>query len=518
MKLRVFSIILCLCCLLGCIPIAHAAPITADAQDISHSTKISGKGFQSFDFLFDKDAEKYRTSADTATIILENEAGIGSVYLFFNLEYGAYTIEDNTNGKTYTAGQNNFLHEYIDLCTAFGYPPTSITLHFTSGNVRLSEIYVFSPGKAPDFVQQWDTPLDGCADMVLFSTHGDDDQLFFAGLLPYYAGELGIPVQVVYLTNHRNLTFERTHEILNGLWAVGVRNYPVMGDFIDFRRDDLALTYQIYESGGTTKDDIVSFIVEQIRRFKPQVAVGHDINGEYGHGMHLVYTDCLIDALELTNDADAYPDSAKKYGLWDIPKTYLHLYEENQIVMDYDQPLTAFNGMTAFEVSQKIGFPCHKSQQKTMFPEWIYGPNGEITKATQIETYNPCYFGLYRTSVGVDVEKNDFLENITTYAEQERLEQERLEQERLEQERLEQERLEQERLEKERLEQERLEKERLEQAQKAAAARNRNRKLIVSIALLVVLIVVFLLTVIHLLGNRRRSARRRKRRRRVLQK
>ena len=45
------------------------------------------------------------------------------------------------------------------------------------------------------------------------------------------------------------------------------------------------------------------------------------------------------------------------------------------------------------------------------------------------------------------------MENITSYAEQERLEQERLEAERLEQERLEQERLEAERLEQERLEQ-----------------------------------------------------------------
>ena len=67
-----------------------------------------------------------------------------------------------------------------------------------------------------------------------------------------------------------------------------------------------------------------------------------------------------------------------------------------------------------------------------------------ITKATQITTYSPCKFGLYRSLVGADVQKNDFLENITTYAQQEQQEQERLEQERLEQERLEQERLAQE--------------------------------------------------------------------------
>jgi hypothetical protein len=101
-----------------------------------------------------------------------------------------------------------------------------------------------------------------------------------------------------------------------------------------------------------------------------------------------------------------------------------------------------------------------------MFVEWIYGTDGKLTKASQIKKYSPCQFGLYRSTVGADVLKNDFLENITTYAQQEKLEQERLEQERLEQERLEQERLEQERLEQERLEQERLEQERLERENK----------------------------------------------------
>jgi LmbE family N-acetylglucosaminyl deacetylase len=48
--------------------------------------------------------------------------------------------------------------------------------------------------------------LEGGADLVLFSAHGDDEHLFFAGLLPTYAEERGYRVQVVYLTDHRNDT------------------------------------------------------------------------------------------------------------------------------------------------------------------------------------------------------------------------------------------------------------------------------------------------------------------------
>jgi hypothetical protein len=152
---------------------------------------------------------------------LKNAAGMGSLYLMFNLEYGSYTITDDINGKSITAGEYSFLHEFVDLTEAFGYTPTEITLHFSNGSVRLSEIYVFSPGTPPDFVQLWEPPLEGGADILLLATHGDDDQLYFAGLFPYYAGELKCRVQVAYMTDHRNGTYVRTHEMLNGLWETG---------------------------------------------------------------------------------------------------------------------------------------------------------------------------------------------------------------------------------------------------------------------------------------------------------
>ena len=44
--------------------------------------------------------------------------------------------------------------------------------------------------------------------------------------------ERGLKVQVVYMTNH-NDTQSRPHELLNGLWVVGIRHYPVISDFPD---------------------------------------------------------------------------------------------------------------------------------------------------------------------------------------------------------------------------------------------------------------------------------------------
>lgn len=514
--IQITTVTVCLCILLTlCLPVCVYAD-TEQAQDITAQTTVTCTGYSSYDFLFDKNVYAYYTSASPLTLTFENSDGIGSLYLLFDMEYGPYTVTNNDTGESYTAGTYRFLHEYIDLIAVFGSLPTSVTLSFTIGAVQLSEIYVFSEGEVPDFVQKWNSPHDNGADIVLFATHGDDDQLFFAGLLPYYANALGLRVQVVYMTDHRCYTNMRTHEMLNGLWAVGVDAYPVFGTYVDFTAETLEDTYLVYKRLGNSKEELLGFVVEQLRRFKPQVAVGHDIEGEYGHGMHMVYADLLMQAVEVSQDASAYPELAEKYGTWDVPKTYLHLYKENPIVVTlFDVPQDALDGLTAFQVTQKYGFPCHRTQhQYEFFIEWLYGKRNEITKASQIGKYSPCEFGLYRSTVGEDVLKNDFMENLISYDEQARLEAERLEQERLEAERLEQERQEALRQEAEKQEQERLEaqaqKEREEQLAAAILkeqqqAKQRSTMLTCLIVLLVALIGLTVSIIAHTRNRRRKK-------------
>ena len=78
----------------------------------------------------------------------------------------------------------------------------NLTVDF--GGAKISDVYAFSAGTLPDFVQNWEKPLER-ADILLNSSHSDDDQLFFAGLLPYYASR-GCDIQVVYYTDHKNET------------------------------------------------------------------------------------------------------------------------------------------------------------------------------------------------------------------------------------------------------------------------------------------------------------------------
>ena len=427
--------------LLMCLPLTVHAET---ARDISGTELVTdSSGIPSVSALFDGDRVSGRKTGDGAYLTLKSPEGFGSAYLIFDREYGAFTVTDEDTGETKTAGEEDFLHTFLDLESIFGYCPQTVTFRFENGPAALLELTLFTPGKVPDWVQRWEGPVENGADLVLFSTHADDEQLFFAGVLPYYAGERGDRVQVVYMTNHRNITKDghlRCHEALDGLWAVGVRNYPVFGTFADYYCKSLKDAVALYSYMGVEQEEMLGYVVEQLRRFKPLVAVGHDLNGEYGHGGHMLYADLLTQAVELATDPERFPESAQAYGTWDTPKVYLHLYEENQITMDWDRPLEHFGGMTAFQVTKTKGFPCHKSQTQD-FAWYMSG----IDRAADIPKYSPCLYGLYRTTVGPDEEKTDFFEHLSTYAEQE--EQARLEQERLEEEkRLEQERLEQERL------------------------------------------------------------------------
>ena len=483
---RLLALLLCLCMVPAWFPVPAAAeeteptmppaeteaPAEAEgeplAQDVSSRDCVTeAVGIPYLNSLFDGDIYAGWPGAEQASITLSHEAGIGSLYIIFQQAYGVYILRDEISGEVYTCGEYGFMHEFIDVEAAFGYAPTTVTLFFDNGPVAMNEIMIFTPGPVPETVQKWEPQQEDTTDMILFSTHGDDEQLFFAGLLPYYAGERDYTVQVVYLTDHQNQSgTRRMREMLAGLWAVGVKIYPVFGYFEDFKTLDRQAAYDVFEDYGHDVEELRGFVLEQLRRFKPKVVVGHDFKGEYNHGQHIVYAEMLAEALEISNDPTQYPELAEKYGVWDVPKAYFHLYEENPIVMDWDQPLEAFDGLTAFQVTQEYGFPCHKSQHRSWFYLWIYGDYGEITKASEITEYSPCEYGLYRSLVGPDVQKNDFFENVTTHAEDAALEAERAEQERLEQERLEAERAEQERLEQERQEAERLEQERLEQEQR----------------------------------------------------
>lgn len=381
----------------------------AAGEDVSEqSSVLSATGIRNRSMLFDMDMETAQSCSENSRLNLFREEGIGGLYFVFDREYHSLTVE--APGKEAVVSVDGILHYYLDLQSLWKETPQKVSICFSSGEPELGELRIFTPGEIPDWVQRWKKIPEGKADLLLLSAHGDDEQLFFAGLLPWYAGEQGLRVQVVYLTDHRNLTSCRVHEMLDGLWAVGVGDYPVFGAYDDYYTFDLQDAYRYYEATGHPRRELLGFVTEQLRRYRPLVAVSHDPDGEYGHGMHQLAADLLMEAVRISSEPDEFPEQDEQYGSWLVPKTYLHLYREHEITMNWDVPLEHFGGMTAYEVTKKLGFPSHASQEKD-FAWYFRGAE----QAAEVEKYSPCRYGLYQTAVGLDTGKGDFFQHLEDY-------------------------------------------------------------------------------------------------------
>ena len=336
----------------------------------------------------------------------KNLAGIYIEFTYFPVDFSLAFPGSHTEGTGSVMCAGKFINRYVDMSD---YSSNTVNIIF-SEPVWLNRVTYFTDKPRQD-VQIWEDPCDS-ADLVLFSTHADDEQLFFAGVLPYYAAK-GYDVQVVYFTDHKNLPLRR-QELLAGLWTVGVSHYPLINtDISDVYSGSVeAALANLAFYDGKNYEDVLSFQTECLRRFKPLVAVGHDLNGEYGHGQHMLNAKSLAEAVTVAGDETKFADSAEKYGIWETPKLYLHLYEKDTVVMNvFDAPLEELGGLSAFNMTQK-GFAEHRSQHYTWYNAWLNG-GGDITRADQIEKYSPLFYGLYRTTAGQDVEKNDFFENIS---------------------------------------------------------------------------------------------------------
>lgn len=406
--LRIFVLLILLCA---------ALTVPAAAEEAVHTgAAFQAEGFSSSKRLWDGNQTTWSSAKDGGTVTVSRSDGIAGLYLLFDRLPQPWTLN-----REITCGEEGFLHQYVDVSALLGGPADSLTLEFPAGTA-LSEIYAFSPGELPGWVQRWEPPLEE-ADLMLVSTHSDDEQLFFAGLLPYYAVERELEVQVVYFVQHFEANgrqdHQRPHEQLDGLWTVGVRNYPVISDFPDLyaesknRAEALERAKQVYRRVGNEYEDFVSYLVSCIRRCRPLVVVGHDLDGEYGHGAHVLCADALTRAITTAADPDRYPDRGEP---WAADKLYLHLYEENPVTLDLDTPSDKLGGRSPFQVTQE-GFACHKSQHWTWFYKWIYGTRDRpITRAADIKSYSPCRYGLYYTAVGPDETGADLFEHVETRA------------------------------------------------------------------------------------------------------
>ena len=388
-------IFLCLFVLLAVMLPAAAAE---DARNIASECTYKGcqGSKQNLGDLYNGDYSYFWGSANTRDPWLEVTlpegetcSGVQIKWAFIN---PYWCVEVQENGQWVSAGgyEADYLTTWTPLSNVTKF---RISAHGRTGSrLKINELEVYSAGERPENVQIWE-PTPEKADLLLVIAHPDDEYIFFGGVIPYYAAERKKDVVVCYITES---TIERRSELLDGLWTAGLRTYPLIGKF----HDPYTLSLQkAYERIGRKKAQ--EYMIEVFRHYKPDVVVTHDINGEYGHGMHKVSADVVINALDKSGKKNACRDSAKKYGTWEVPKCYIHLYEKNRIVFDWQgMKLESMGGRSAFEIAD-AAWQCHQSQYKlARYQVFVDGD------------YDSQIFGLYRSTVGQDREHNDFFEDI----------------------------------------------------------------------------------------------------------
>ena len=318
---------------------------------------------------------------------------IGGVYLQFNetpAPWRAEVFDADAWRPVYESGFPA-LHDTVRLET----PAQRLRIISRDAKENLlgvAELTVYGPGALPDTAQHWE-PTHDKADILFLAAHADDELIFFGGAIPTYDAQRGCRVVVAYLVN---CGWQRHHELLDGLWSMGVRNYPVISSFRDKATRDMETAYSAM--GGAKKVRV--WVTALFRQYRPEVVVTHGLGGEYGHGQHKAAANAAVRAFTRAADPAFDKPSSQKYGVWQVKKLYLHQYPDGSITMDWSRPLSALDGATGLEAAVRA-FTFHVSQHE-----------GAMDVTHTGAQYDNTAFGLYATVVGPDAAGGDFMENI----------------------------------------------------------------------------------------------------------
>ncbi len=393
--------------------------LAEDAAVISAECKFkSDSEAYKFSRLTDGDYDVYWQSGKRRNpyLVIQSQTPMHGLYLCFREMPESYELQRKVDGKweTIVQGDTRFHHVYYELDGE-----SEIRVYSTQTNQHrlvINELFVLGEGEVPAWVQRWEETEEK-ADLLLLTAHSGDELLFFSGVIPTYAAELDKRVVVAYLT-YGNKT--RRSEALNGLWSLGVRHYPVFGDFQQRTARTVDEAYKRADdvSVHTGRQAVLQWVTELFRKYRPEVVLTHDLAGEDGHGQHMMIADACIRCYDLAANPGAQPDSALLYGAWEVKKLYLHRYGDADVQLQFawDTPLESQDGQTGMEAAEEA-FSLHATQTKLTTKI-----DGRIVPMSVGEVggyYENTVFGLYASRVGADVEKNDFLENCDTVVEKE---------------------------------------------------------------------------------------------------
>ena len=262
----------------------------------------------------------------------------------------------------------------------------------TRSRFSIAELSVYN-NQVPGYVPQWQ-PYDGKpVDTMVIACHPDDEDLYMGPGVPITVNAGKKPI-VVFMTAVSPI---RRIELQESVWSLGGKICPAFRMAKDEKTRSLIDAERIT---GWSEQECLSYVVEEIRKYKPSVILTHDIDGEYGHGAHRLTSYVVREAVTMAGNANMFPDSAVKYGTWTPKKLYIHSYNKGRIFLNVHQTLRAYGGKTLYQVISQA-YERHKSQ----LPGRVLPIDGH--------KYDMENYGLYWTTVGPDTPGNtDLFEHV----------------------------------------------------------------------------------------------------------
>ncbi|MCR4876385.1 MAG: phosphodiester glycosidase family protein [Clostridiales bacterium] len=379
------KIIWALAALMLMITVCGAVLAEQDALEVTDKCTFSLSGNKSLKNLTDRKFTTFSESKSVKnpTLTVSSTEPVYGLYLCFQKKPESYEIQvKQADAWTTVYEGSEFIHAFYELDGV-----REIRVYAEGSKKQtfgFNEIYVFGEGRIPGWVQRWN-PTPEKSDVLFVVAHPEEELLYLGGAIPYYAVEQGRTVAVACMSVAKTT---RRGELLNGLWSLGYRNYPVIGMFKAAKSKGVASAYRTISAQNGEKT-LVSWLTDVLNRTRPEVMVGPDEKGEGGNGQRMMLADACRKAF-------AAADS------WQVQKLYLHLYggAEDQVIFDWNQPMEKFGGRNGMGLAY-YAYLFHKTQddqEKSVYDQGI--------------TYACNTFGLAESMVGPDLIHEDLLENI----------------------------------------------------------------------------------------------------------
>jgi LmbE family N-acetylglucosaminyl deacetylase len=247
-------------------------------------------------------------------------------------------------------------------------------------------------------------PLPDKLKMMCILAHPDDETLGLGGVLAKYAAA-GIETYLITATRgengwtgakedfpgHSELGEIRTAELEKAAAVLGIKEVI----FLDYADGEL---------DQADPEEVISKIVSQIRRLRPQVVITFDSYGVYGHPDHIAISQFATASIVAASDSNFLPESETPHRVSKLyymasTKDELVAYESlfGELVMNIDGSERRAAGWEEWSITTRIdtkdfwpqiwqAISCHQSQLP-MYDDLLQLPEEQLSKLWQTQYF-----------------------------------------------------------------------------------------------------------------------------------